>query len=358
VNESTFVPEIKLAANPFHHLLDHWPPLLPIIKEALGDEGLEQRDFRLLLQLQEQPHAQRLSWIRRGWNLGGLYAELSKFPLNALGSIRGRLCFRDAIIGPRLRGRQDFSRDRVFFLKRWNMLSFVPPAPRCPHILFVQRQSADITRYQDAGRTVLNMHEVNYDLRRVFKSDYMGSVALELTSLYQAVRLIRSVDIIVMMHGAGHTLVAIFKRDDTALVELSYRCRDTVLKNTGKVRTPRQIYRVVPDDSITLSPRAWLDQAHYLGSEVSGRPTAPECHKLFPKPFHRQYGDAQNGYFCGIHHLDNHDDSKYSDECRMNVILSPPYVTQVVIETVTTLPNHGCNHSTYARNIRSNSLKF
>lgn len=274
--------------------------------------------------------------------MAGFYSELTKFPLQALGSIRSPICFKNAVVGPGIGGRQ-MEADVPFYIRRLR-LTLIPlwkSEFACPHILVVQRQSMDDSHFFDAGRTILNMQSVDMAMRDSFGSFYMGSISFELLPLATALQLLRTADIVVVMHGAGHTLAAAFMREYSWLLELSWHCRETVLKNTGKVIKRSKVYQknyVVPRSDLQPVPRGFVDSgSHFVGSFLSGISTPPRCEQKFPWPYHTSYGNMQFGYWCGKHLLTH--DKEYNDECRMNVILNPAYLINILNETRKKIPH-------------------
>ena len=142
------------------------------------------------------------------------------------------------------------------------------------------------------------------------------------------------------------------------LLELSWACRGTVLKNTGKVIKGRNVHQrnyVVPKGDIVLVPRAFVDVAsHYVGSFLSGVASPPTCKTMFPHPFHTLYGDSEFGWWCGKHHLTH--DHEFNDECRMNVVLNPAYVVGIVSTTRLHFETSACSavrlpHAAKVKNI-------
>ena len=169
-------------------------------------------------------------------------------------------------------------------------------------------------------------------MRDAYGAAYLGSLAFELMPLSTSLNILRMADIVVLMHGAGHSMAAAFMQEGAWLLELSWACRGTVLKNTGKVIKGRNVHQrnyVVPKSDISLVPRAFIDiGSHYVGSMLSGVVASPTCTIMFPHPFHTLYGDSEFGWWCGKHELRH--DYEYNDECRMNVVLNPAYVVKVV----------------------------
>jgi len=132
--------------------------------------------------------------------------------------------------------------------------------------------------------------------------------------------------------------------DDSWLLELSWRCRGTSLKNTGKVIQGRQLNQrnfIIPENEVQLVPRGYADAgSHFIGSMLSGISNSPKCATKFSKPFQTLYGDREYGYWCGKDTLTH--DRQYNDECRMNVILNPEYLINVVNSTLKRLPSKNC----------------
>lgn len=329
IHELTFIPYLFHETNPFHFFGDTWHPIVPLVQVVAGQKAFDERDIRIFLTFKQ--YTRRQSWIARGWGMAGFYSELTRFPLQALGSIRKPVCFKDAVIGPGIGGR-NMGIDVQFYLRRFNLINVQLVRSDCPRILLVQRQSMDESHFFDAGRTIMNIQAVDMVMRDAFGVSYLGSVAFELMPLATSLNFMRMADIVVVMHGAGHTMAAAFMKEGAWLLELSWACRGRVLKNTGKVIKGRKIYQknyVVPRGDLSPVPRAFMDVgSHYVGSFLSGVSSPPVCDKMFPKPFHTLYGDKEFGYWCGKHELTH--DEQYNDECRMNVLLNPTYLVGIV----------------------------
>lgn len=329
VHEPTFMPLLSQETNPFHFFGDTWHAIVPLVESVVGQRAFEARDLRIFLTFEKS--TRRKSWIARGWGMAGFYSALTRFPLEALGSIRKPVCFKDAIIGPKIGGRKMHS-DVQFYLKRLSLFQVRVVPTQNPQVLLIQRQTMDESHFYDAGRTILNIHAVDTAMRDAYGAAYLGSLAFELMPLSTSLNILRMADIVVLMHGAGHSMAAAFMQEGAWLLELSWACRDTVLKNTGKVIKGRNVHQrnyVVPKGDIVLVPRAFIDVgSHYVGSMLSGVVSPPACPKMFPHPFHTLYGNSEFGWWCGKHELRH--DHEYNDECRMNVVLKPVYVVKVV----------------------------
>ena len=155
--------------------------------------------------------------------------------------------------------------------------------------------------YQNYFSIILNIQLVDMAMRDAFEAWYMGSVSLEMLPLTTALRFLYTADIVIVMHGAGHSLAAAFMREGSWLLEVSWPCRGKVLRNTGKVIKGRKVNQknyVLTREDLLPVPRGYLDAgSQYVGSFFSGVSTAPRCENLYPVPFRTLYGNADFG-FC------------------------------------------------------------